>query len=498
MAIVRSTTAGSYNVLFSSTTNRITTSGYGYDSAGNCTNDGVHTYAFDGNDKIKSVDSTTAYTYDGSGERVRKLVGENIRFVYGLRGELIAEFDGSGGNLKKEYISGGITIEPTAVNSNGTQYPTADQLGTARVITNSSGSVVARHDYMPFGEELGAGTGGRTTGMGFSNSGDNNRKKFTGYERDNETGLDFAQARYNSSMLGRFTSPDPFAGSATTINPQSFNRYAYVGNNPVNAIDTTGLAGESAGAGSLPGAEGALGRLTGENGVFSTESWRAEDTAGAPGSKPPELTDEEMLALLEQMLEGATVDLVIVTNAEAPQEPSPVATQSATVSDVPNCHMCFGQIPTTVVVDQMNNPGARVRNVNGTDSLVVGVDLRVTFLDQNGDPVSGTVTESVPGVIQATGAVPLNTQGRGGDLVSNSLGSVPASASEQRNALQFFNKDFTTNQTATFTVVPDNGMAATMTQQRSLTNMVPGATPIAGGAIRGYTFAMEKPRIRVP
>src|SRR6266404_8139418 len=110
-------------------------------------------------------------------------------------GELIMEFDGSSGNLKKEYISGGITIEPTAVNSNGTQYGTADHLGTARAITNSSGSVVSRHDYMPFGEELGAGVGGRTTGMGFSNSGDNNRKKFTGYERDNETGLDFAKAR---------------------------------------------------------------------------------------------------------------------------------------------------------------------------------------------------------------------------------------------------------------------------------------------------------------
>jgi len=49
-------------------------------------------------------------------------VGENTRFVYGLGGELITEFDGSSGNLKKEYISGGITIEPTVVHSNGTQY----------------------------------------------------------------------------------------------------------------------------------------------------------------------------------------------------------------------------------------------------------------------------------------------------------------------------------------------------------------------------------------
>ena len=163
--------------------------------------------------------------------------------MYGLGGELIAEFDGSNGNLKKEYVYGGgtvATIEPTAVNSNGTRYGTADNLGSPRVITNSSGGVVSRHDYKPFGEELFAGTGGRTVGMGFSVA-DGNRQKFTGYERDNETGLDFAQARYDSSVLGRFTSPDPFGGSMSAADPQSFNRYAYVGNNPLTHTDPSGL-----------------------------------------------------------------------------------------------------------------------------------------------------------------------------------------------------------------------------------------------------------------
>jgi RHS repeat-associated protein len=238
---------GSYNLAFNDSHNQITTAGFGYDSAGNLTSDTIHTYAFDANDKIKSVDSTTnAFVYDGEAQRVRKLqTSDDTRFIYGIGGQLVAEFDGSSGNLKKEYVYGGatlITIEPTAINSNGTQYSTSDHLGTPRVITNSSGSVVSRHDYMPFGEELFAGTGGRTTGMGFgSGSGDNNRKKFTGYERDNETGLDFAEARYYSNTQGRFTRPDPFAGSATIANPQSFNRYSYVSNNPVNATDPTGM-----------------------------------------------------------------------------------------------------------------------------------------------------------------------------------------------------------------------------------------------------------------
>jgi len=236
---------GNQSLYFSTTTNRITTSGYSYDSSGNVINDTVHTYGFNAEGRIKTVDSAIAYVYDGEGKRVKKLVSENTRFIYGIGGELVCEYDGSSGNLKKEYVAGGgsmITIEPTGVNSNGTQYAMADHLGSTRVITNSSGSVVSRHDYMPFGIELGAGVGGRTTGMGFSGSGDNNRKKFTGYERDTGVGLDFAQARYFGSNQGRFTSPDPFSGSATLADPQSFNRYAYVGNSPVNAADPSGLA----------------------------------------------------------------------------------------------------------------------------------------------------------------------------------------------------------------------------------------------------------------
>lgn len=109
-------------------------------------------------------------------------LGENRRFIYGIVGELLSEFDGASGALRKEYIYGAsglaATIEPTAVNSNGTRYATADHLGSPRVLTNSSASVVSRHDYMPFGEELGVGVGGRTALMGFGVA-DGLRQKFT-------------------------------------------------------------------------------------------------------------------------------------------------------------------------------------------------------------------------------------------------------------------------------------------------------------------------------
>jgi hypothetical protein len=62
-------------------------------------------------------------------------------------------------------------------------------------VTNASASVVSRHDYKPFGVELGAGTGGRITGMRYSVT-DGLRQKFTGYQRDSESALDYAHARY--------------------------------------------------------------------------------------------------------------------------------------------------------------------------------------------------------------------------------------------------------------------------------------------------------------
>jgi RHS repeat-associated protein len=117
-----------------------------------------------------------------------------------------------------------------------------DRLGTPRMIVDKSGSLasVRRHDYLPFGEELYAGIGqNRTTTNGYM--GDSTRQKFTGYENDPETGLNFAEARYQSPVQGRFTSVDPLGASANVVSPQSLNRYSYVQNDPTNANDPTGM-----------------------------------------------------------------------------------------------------------------------------------------------------------------------------------------------------------------------------------------------------------------
>ncbi|MEZ5425024.1 MAG: RHS repeat-associated core domain-containing protein [Pyrinomonadaceae bacterium] len=99
--------------------------------------------------------------------------------------------------------------------------------------------VTTRKDYAAFGEEI--FTANRVSGLSYSSSQEETRKGYTGYEKDDESGLDFAQARYYNSVHGRYTSVDPLTASATIRNPQTFNRYSYVLNSPYKFTDPLGL-----------------------------------------------------------------------------------------------------------------------------------------------------------------------------------------------------------------------------------------------------------------
>jgi RHS repeat-associated protein len=134
---------------------------------------------------------------------------------------------------------------------------TSDPLGSTRVVTKFDGTVKARYDYLPFGEELTAGVGQRTVAIGYS-AADSTRQKFTQKERDGESGLDYFLARYYASAQGRFTSPDEFTGGPDELfdfadeasenpafyadlhEPQSLNKYQYCYNNPLSCIDPDG------------------------------------------------------------------------------------------------------------------------------------------------------------------------------------------------------------------------------------------------------------------
>jgi len=100
----------------------------------------------------------------------------------------------------------------------------------------TTGAPVAFHDYLPFGEEIQAGIGGRSALYDLADP----KQKFTGKERDQETGLDFFGARYLSSAQGRFTGPDTPLLDQHPEDPQSWNLYAYVRNNPLATRDFDG------------------------------------------------------------------------------------------------------------------------------------------------------------------------------------------------------------------------------------------------------------------
>jgi RHS repeat-associated protein len=130
----------------------------------------------------------------------------------------------------------------TSAGDEKVQWLVSDQVGTPRIIFDQTGNpaTIKRHDYLPFGEELFAGTGGRSVAQGYS-VGDGVRQQFTDKERDVETGLDYFSARYYASTQGRFTGPDPLLSSGKTANPQSWNRYAYCANQPLIFVDPDGL-----------------------------------------------------------------------------------------------------------------------------------------------------------------------------------------------------------------------------------------------------------------
>ncbi len=92
---------------------------------------------------------------------------------------------------------------------------------------NNSGvdsAIIARHDSLPFGEEIWSGTGLRSSSQGYGAT-DAIRQKYGLTERDDATGLDHTWWRKYENFSGRWTSPDPYRGSMYIANPQSFNRY---------------------------------------------------------------------------------------------------------------------------------------------------------------------------------------------------------------------------------------------------------------------------------
>lgn len=197
--------------------------GTNYDSVGNTKIDANgQTFTYDAENKQTKVINAQGvtlgeYFYDGDGKRIKKiapLTNETTIFVYDAGGKMVAEYSTVTASQSEAKIS----------------YLTNDHLGSPRITTDATGKVVSRRDFLPFGEEIARAENGM----------DSVRQKFTGYERDGETELDFAQARMYNKNHGRFTSPDDFLNDTKVIEPDSWNLYGYVRNNPLKNIDPSG------------------------------------------------------------------------------------------------------------------------------------------------------------------------------------------------------------------------------------------------------------------
>jgi RHS repeat-associated protein len=194
-----------------------------YDAKGNQTQSGGFVFQYDAESRLITTNMLgTSYGYDADGRRVTKTTsGVTTAYVYDVTGQLAAQ-----------YATGtGTAPCPT------TCYLMTDHLGSTRMQTDSGGNQLTLYDYAPFGEEL-AGLDGRDARWGGFGSG----VHFTGKEQEGYEGdyMHYFGARYFSAGLGRYTSPDRPLADQDPGDPQSWNLYTYVINNPMANIDPTG------------------------------------------------------------------------------------------------------------------------------------------------------------------------------------------------------------------------------------------------------------------
>jgi RHS repeat-associated protein len=230
-----------------------------YDAVGNLifdsyTNPGkIEAMTYDAENHMTSAaNGGHQYRYNAEGKRVKRIIAGQGEFwmVYGIGGELVAEYNATSSiplqtspNKEYGYRSGQLLVvwDDTETTANQKlKWLVTDQLGSTRMEIGRDGaaSAVTRHDYLPFGEELG---GTKRSGNGYG-AVTKTKQKFTSKQRDEETGLDFFEARFMSSVQGRFTGADPKNAGATTQNPQSWSAYTYVLNRPTTTTDSKGKA----------------------------------------------------------------------------------------------------------------------------------------------------------------------------------------------------------------------------------------------------------------
>ena len=219
-------------------TNRLTGTGYAYDANGNLTAMPGLTMTYNVENRMTQAvntnfNETDNYGYGPTGLRLwKQSMTDSIIHVYynGLDGKPLADFYLSSGS-----VQGGTPMVYFAGKRVDNQS-VEDRLGTAVVEGGTT-----RMAYYPYGE---------------LRNGTSTEVQFATYKRDSVTNLDYAHQRYYSTQIVRFLTPDPYrannGGPGDSEGPQSWNRYSYAGNDPINHNDPSGEEWCSVGAGEKP------------------------------------------------------------------------------------------------------------------------------------------------------------------------------------------------------------------------------------------------------
>lgn len=177
-----------------------------------------------------------AYGYSPTGRRIRRTQGTQTRYFIYHNDDLLMELDGSGNALNAYTHMPGVDL-PLSVKTNGdassAYYYTMERPGHVSALISLSGAISDRFKYAPFGR------------MESSVAKTSQSLKFMGREFDAPTGLYYVRARWYDPSLARFISSDPIGLEG------GINTYAYVGNDPMNALDPSGLQQQDPDAGRL-------------------------------------------------------------------------------------------------------------------------------------------------------------------------------------------------------------------------------------------------------
>ncbi len=214
---------------FNYASNRVTSTGFSYDTSGNVTANGAGTsYTFNPENFITAAGASVTYSVDTLGRRAKKTVS-GVTTNYFYSGSVV--ISESQGTTWTDYIFFGNQriAQQTGSTLTAAKFLHQDHLGSTRVGSDGSGNSAGSCDYEPFGEFQ--------PGSSCSNLPTNYR--FAGMEYDSETGLYHTIFRQYDPNQGRWLSVDPLPGSPD--NPQSGDRYAYVLNDPLGLVDPLGL-----------------------------------------------------------------------------------------------------------------------------------------------------------------------------------------------------------------------------------------------------------------